>query len=39
MYYKEFFSHEMMRPGMTKADLDDVAEAFYKVWEYKSEIE
>jgi len=32
MHFKELFSHEMMRPGMTRNDLDDVAEAFLKVW-------
>lgn len=25
-------THEMMRPGMTATDLDDVAAAFHKVW-------
>jgi len=33
MYEKDFFSHELMRPGMTQDDLDDVIKAFWKVWE------
>jgi dTDP-4-amino-4,6-dideoxygalactose transaminase len=36
MYEKEFFNHEMMRPGMTREDLDDVARAFEKVWECRA---
>ena len=35
MYEKEFFSHELMRPGMSKKDLDDVVTAFEKVWDLK----
>ena len=38
MYYKEFIGHEFMRPSMTKNDLDQVIEAFYKVDENMSEI-
>ncbi len=38
MHEKEFFSHELMRPGMAKEDLDDLVTAFYKVWEYKSQL-
>jgi perosamine synthetase len=33
MHDKELFAHEMMRPGMTRADLDDVVKAFEKVHE------
>jgi len=33
MHEKEFFCHELMRPGMTRDDLDDVVRAFEKVWE------
>jgi dTDP-4-amino-4,6-dideoxygalactose transaminase len=35
LHDKEFVSHEMMRPGMTKMDLDDVVEAFHKVYEHR----
>ena len=38
MYEKEFFNHEMMRPGMTREDLDDVARAFEKVWECRASL-
>jgi perosamine synthetase len=35
---KEMFTHDMMRPGMTKADLDDVIAAFHKVYENRTEL-
>ena len=38
MHYKELITHELMRPGMTKEDLDDVIAAFYKVWEHRDEL-
>ena len=38
MHFKELFAHEMMRPGMTHDDLDDVAAAFQKVWERKEHL-
>jgi len=31
-------THELMRPGMSKEDLDDVVRAFEKVWENKEEL-
>ena len=31
-------SHEFMRPGMSRADMDDVVSAFKKVWENRSEL-
>lgn len=31
-HFERVITHEMMRPGMSKADLDDVAAAFHKVW-------
>lgn len=31
MHFEELFTHEFMRPGMTRADLDDVVAAFEKV--------
>ena len=33
MYEKELFIHEMMLPSMADRDLDDVVDAFEKVWE------
>ncbi len=38
MHFKELFSHEMMRPPMSRGDLDDVAAAFHKVWRHRDEI-
>ena len=38
MHYEELFSHELMRPPMTREDLDDVADAFLKVWKNRSEL-
>ena len=35
---KELFTHDMMRPGMTTLDLDDVIAAFHKVYENRSEL-
>lgn len=31
-HFETLISHELMRPGMTRADLDDVAAAFTKIW-------
>lgn len=38
MHYHELITHEFMRPSMTKTDLDQVIEAFYKVDKYIDEI-
>ncbi|MDA8162355.1 MAG: DegT/DnrJ/EryC1/StrS family aminotransferase [Desulfobacteraceae bacterium] len=38
MHERELFLHEMMRPGMTREDLDDVVKAFVKVWENRDEL-
>ena len=38
LHEKEVFYHEMMRPGMTVTDLDDVIAAFRKVYQYRSEL-
>ncbi len=38
MYENKLITHELMRPGMTKQDLDDVANAFQKVWDNKAEL-
>lgn len=32
-HYSRVITHELMRPGMTHDDLDDVAASFHKVWE------
>jgi dTDP-4-amino-4,6-dideoxygalactose transaminase len=36
MHYKELITHELIRPPMSRADLDDVAEAFAKVGRFYS---
>lgn len=38
MHFKTLFSHELMRPFMTKKDLDDVVAAFEKVYECLDEL-
>ncbi len=38
LHFEELISHEYMRPGMTKADLDDVIGAFVKVSENINEL-
>lgn len=38
LYEKELISHELMRPGMTRDDLDDVYRAFDKVYENREEL-
>lgn len=38
MHNNLLITHEFMRPGMTKKDMDDVVSAFEKVWVYKDEI-
>jgi len=38
MHFSELITHEMIRPPMSRADLDDVARAFYKVWEHRAEL-
>ncbi|WP_235956959.1 DegT/DnrJ/EryC1/StrS family aminotransferase [Fundidesulfovibrio magnetotacticus] len=35
LHTAELIEHELMRPPMTRADLDDVADAFTKVWELR----
>ena len=36
---KQFeMAHELMRPPMTKQDLDDVVAAFVKVWQNRQEL-
>ena len=38
MHYNKLFSHEFMRPGMKKEDMDDVINAFEKVWTHRNEL-
>lgn len=38
MHEKELFTHELMRPPMTKEDLDDVVLAFNKVYKKRNTI-
>ncbi len=38
LFYEELIVHELMRPPMTKKDIDDVATAFIKVWENRGEL-
>ncbi|MBN8703039.1 MAG: DegT/DnrJ/EryC1/StrS family aminotransferase [Bacteroidetes bacterium] len=38
LHFEELFTHEYMRPGMTKQDIDDVISAFYKVNDNISEL-
>jgi len=38
MHFKELITHGFMRPSMSKSDLDQVIEAFYKVDENMEEI-
>jgi dTDP-4-amino-4,6-dideoxygalactose transaminase len=38
LHFKRLMIHEYMRPGMSTADLDDVINAFCKVWENRHEI-
>jgi len=38
MHEKELFTHELMHSFLTKEDLDDVINAFLKVWENRKEL-
>ncbi|MFA4870251.1 MAG: DegT/DnrJ/EryC1/StrS family aminotransferase [Pedobacter sp.] len=38
MHYDTLFTHEFMRPGMTNVDLDDVVNAFHKIFENLDEL-
>lgn len=38
MHFNRLVTHEFMRPGMSKSDMDDVVSAFAKVWENKAEL-
>ena len=38
LHYNTLITHEYMRPGMSKEDMDDVIKAFNKVWDNIDEI-
>jgi hypothetical protein len=38
LHFNSLITHEYMRPGMIKEDLDDILTAFVKVWENVDEI-
>ena len=38
LHEKTFFSHELMFPGMQPADLQDVVDAFEKVWRLREQL-
>ena len=38
MHFNKLITHELMRPGMSHKDMDDVISAFQKVWEYRDEL-
>lgn len=38
LHEKELFTHELMRPPVTREDLDDVVKAFWKVWENRDQL-
>ena len=38
MHHDKLVTHEFMRPGMSQEDMEDVAKAFEKVWEYRDEL-
>jgi perosamine synthetase len=38
MHFDELINHELMRPFMTRQDLDDVVAAFEKIWENRGEL-
>lgn len=39
LHFETLLLHEYMRPGMSNEDLDDVIDAFVKVWENRDELE
>lgn len=38
LHFESLIMHEYIRPPMSKADLDDVVDAFSKVWEHRKEL-
>jgi dTDP-4-amino-4,6-dideoxygalactose transaminase len=38
LHFNSLITHEYIRPGMTKEDLDDIVAAFVKVWENVDDI-
>lgn len=39
LHFETFMSHDLIRPGMSRKDMDDVADAFEKVWENREELQ
>lgn len=39
MHFDQLINHELMRPFMTRQDLDDVATAFEKVWDHRDALQ
>lgn len=39
MHFEELFTNEFMRPCMSPADLEDVVNAFHKVYEHRAELQ
>jgi dTDP-4-amino-4,6-dideoxygalactose transaminase len=38
LFFREVITHDMVHPGMSEADLRDVADAFAKVWEHRGDL-
>ena len=38
LHFDKLFTHELMRPPMSREDMDDVVKAFVKVWENREEL-
>jgi len=38
LHFERLFTHELMRPPMSREDMNDVVRAFAKVWENKEEL-
>ncbi|MBL8013221.1 MAG: DegT/DnrJ/EryC1/StrS family aminotransferase [Candidatus Omnitrophica bacterium] len=38
-HFEELFTHEFVHPFLTHKDLDDVATAFFKVWDHREELQ
>lgn len=39
MHYERLVTIDIIHPGMTRRDLDDVAAAFHKVWKFREELQ
>lgn len=38
LHFQELFYHDLIHPNLSDGDLDDVVDAFQKVWRYRAEI-